>query len=49
MGTGQRSQMKGSEAPGPGGYDIKLSPDGPQYTMGGKGAMERRQDAPGPG
>ncbi len=41
--------MKGSEAPGPGGYNPKFGPDGPQYSMGGKGASGRKEDVPGPG
>ena len=49
MGTSKRAEMKGSEAPGPGGYDPKFGPEGPQYTMAGKSASQRKEDAPGPG
>ena len=49
MGTSKRAEMKGSEAPGPGGYNPKFWPEGPQYTMAGKSASQRKEDAPGPG
>ena len=49
MGTSKRTEIKGSEAPGPGGYSPKHGPEGPLYSMAGKGAKERRHDSPGPG
>lgn len=49
MGTSKRAEMKGSDAPGPGGYEIKMGPDGPQYSMAGKAIDKRRSDSPGPG
>ena len=49
MGTSKRVEYRGTEAPGPGGYDPKFGPEGPQYSMAGKGAQDRRHDSPGPG
>lgn len=49
MGTSKRTDIRGSDAPGPGGYNPRRSPDGPQYSMAGKVAKERRHDSPGPG
>ena len=49
MGTSKRTEYRGSDAPEPGGYEVKMGPDGPQYTMGGKVIEMRREGAPGPG
>ena len=49
MGTSRRTEMRSSDAPGPGGYNPKRSPEGPHYSMLGKGAKSKRHDSPGPG
>ena len=49
MGTSKRVEYRGSDAPGPGGYNITYTYEGPQYTMGGKVVETRVEHSPGPG
>ena len=42
-------EYRGSDAPGPGGYEIKYGAEGPQYTMGSKVVETRFEHSPGPG
>lgn len=49
LGTGQRKVIKGSEAPGPGNYELKKSVEGPMYSLGGKFEERRKDMSPGPG
>lgn len=49
LGKGKRTTLKGSDAPGPGNYNPKRGPEGPQYSMAGKAEVRRSALSPGPG
>ena len=49
MGTSKRAEFKGSDAPGPGGYEVHGGVQGPQYSIAGKAVEVRKEGAPGPG
>ena len=49
MGTSKRTEYRGAEAPGPGGYSPKYQQEGPAYSMKGKTLSKERLDVPGPG